>query len=150
MKKIILILFILCLGCPILALELQDTSTKTGEPVILQRKIPDSEKQLPEAETKLQKPEEKVEQPPTTKKIAKPKSNKPKYSGLTIYDKPEDKPCNNCYYYYEFSEHKYKKNSYYDRKAMTKEEKAEKMDKIMNSNGSILKKLKGKGKKICK
>ena len=127
MKKIILILFILSLECPILALELQDTSTKTGEPVILQRKIPDSEKQSPEAETKLQKPEGKVEQPPTTKKIAKPESNKPKYSGLIIYDKPENEPCENCYYYYEYKAGKYRKNTLYDRKAMTKKEKDEKM-----------------------
>ena len=162
MKKVTLTLLMLFLSCPILAQETQySPTTKTGKPVKLQRKIPPSETQPPEIDDKIQKPEDKAEkQPPSTEeltpKTTKPKSNKPKYPGLIIYDKPEDEPCDNCYYYYEkeFKAGKYRKNTYYDRKAMTKEEKVEKEKKIMKGGGGgrlfHSKGLKHRGKKICK
>ena len=156
MKKIILIALILFISYPISAQELEDISTETGKPVTLERKVPKGEEQPPKTEEKSLNPEEKTKNPPEQKELIpktnKAKSNKPKYLGLTIYDKPENKPCGNCYYYYKkkFDKTgKYRKNVYYNRKAMTKEEKKEQEEKIKNlPKGFKIKK--DKMKKICK
>ena len=163
MKKIIFTILILFIGYPISAQELQDNTTKTGKPVTLQRKIPKDQEQPPEIEDESIKSEEKTKNPTEQNKLTpktdKIKSNKPKYSGLTIYDKPEEESCNNCYYYaeYKYKDGKYRKNTYYDRKALTKKEKAEKMEKLMKRGGGgglgILtpkNKHTGKMRKICK
>ena len=155
MKKIILIALMLFISYPISAQELEDYTTETGKPVILERKIPKGEEQPPKAEDNILNPEEKTKNPPDKKeltpKINKEKSNKPKYPGLTIYDKPENKPCGNCYYYYEkkYKANKYNKNIYYNRKAMTNKEKKEQEEQMKNlPRGFKIKK--DKRKKICK
>ena len=164
MKKIIFVFLILFLSYPAVAEDLQDTTTKTGKPVTLQRRTPISETQPPKIEDNVQKPEDIVEeQPPVTDRVTpkttEQKSKQPKYPGLIIYDKPEDKPCDNCYYYYEhtFKAGKYRKNTYYDRKALTKEEKEEKAKKIKKfmkpggGGGGLFRHdgLSRRGKKIC-
>ena len=132
MKRILLLSLFLFAGNLVNA-QVSDDLINPDNYVILERKRPE------------QVAPEKIETP-------KPKSSIKIHSGLKI-NKEKDKPCDSCYYYYEhtFKAGKYRKNTYYDRKAMTKEEKAEKMEKVMKRGGLFkIKGLKNRGKKICK
>ena len=132
MKRILLLSLFLFAGNLVNA-QVSDNLINPNNYVILERKRPE------------QVAPEKIETPT-------PKSCIKIHSGLKT-NKEKDEPCDSCYYYYEhtFKTGKYRKHTYYDINAMTKEEKAEIMEKVMKHGGLYkTNELKNKGKKICK